>query len=87
MWGGIGFKFNNLGLELGTNLKFYISVVKGLKVKVRKIWGLIHTFVEPPSLIGLITYLMICQKNAKLFADDTIALLPKLQQNLPQVIT
>ena len=27
-------------------LKFYISVAKGLKLKVRKFWGLIHMFVE-----------------------------------------
>ena len=40
------FKFNNLGLTLGTNLKFYTSVAKGLKLKVRKFWGLIPTFVE-----------------------------------------
>ena len=40
------FKFNNLGLALGTNLKFYTSVEKGLKLKVRKFWGIIPTFVE-----------------------------------------
>ena len=40
------FKFNNLGLALGTNLKFYISVAKGLKLKVSTFWGLIPTFVE-----------------------------------------
>ena len=40
------FKFNNLGLALGTNLKFYTSVTKGLKLKVRKFWGLIPTFVQ-----------------------------------------
>ena len=40
------FKFNNLGLTLGTNLIFYTSVAKGLKLKVRKVWGLIPTFVE-----------------------------------------
>ena len=53
------FKFNNLGLALGTNLKFYTSLSKGLKLKVRKFWRLIPTFVEvtgeklaflPPSL-------------------------------------
>ena len=58
---------NNLGLVLGTNVKFYISVVKGLKLKVKKFLGLILTFVEvtgenlvggtfappPPSWIGL----------------------------------
>ena len=41
-----GFKFNNLGLALGTNLKVYTSVEKGLKLKVRKFLGLIPTFVE-----------------------------------------
>ena len=40
------FKFNNLGLALGASLKFYTSVAKGLKLKVRKFWGLIPTFVE-----------------------------------------
>ena len=40
------FKFNNLGLALGTNLKFYTSVAKGLKLKVRKFLGPIPTFVE-----------------------------------------
>ena len=40
------FKFNNLGLVLGTKLKIYTSLAKGLKLKVRKFWGLIHTFVE-----------------------------------------
>ena len=40
------FKFNNLGLAPGTNLKFYTSVAKGLKLKVRKCWGLILTFAE-----------------------------------------
>ena len=33
------FKFNNLGLALGTNLKSYNSVAKGLKLKVGKFWG------------------------------------------------
>ena len=40
------FKFKNLGLALGTNLKFYISVAKELKPNVRKFWGLIRRFVE-----------------------------------------
>ena len=40
------FKFNNLGLALGTNLTFCTSVVKGLKLKVRRFWGLNHTSVE-----------------------------------------
>ena len=38
--------FNNLGLVVGMNLKFYDSVEKGLKLKVRKFQGLVPTFVE-----------------------------------------
>ena len=40
------FKFNNLGLALDMALKFYTSVQKGLQLRVRKICGLISTFVE-----------------------------------------
>ena len=46
--GGLGSKsiiwdwHNGLGLVL----KFYISVAKGLELKVRKFWGLIPMFVE-----------------------------------------
>ena len=40
------FKFNNLGQTHAMNLKFYTSVAKGLKLKVRKFWGLIPAFVE-----------------------------------------
>ena len=40
------FKFNNLRLALGMALKFYISLAKVLKLKVRKFFGLILTFVE-----------------------------------------
>ena len=40
------FEFNNLGLVLGTNFKFYTRLSKGLKLKVRKFWALILTFVE-----------------------------------------
>ena len=63
------FKLNNWqGVALGTNLKFYTSVGKKLKLKVRTFWGLIPTFVEvtgeklvergafcpsPPPWIGL----------------------------------
>ena len=39
-------KFNNLELALGTNLKFYTSVPIVLKLKVKKFWELIPTFVE-----------------------------------------
>ena len=44
--GWSGFKFNNLGLTLGTNLKFYTSVEKGLNLRVRKFWRLIRMFVD-----------------------------------------
>ena len=49
------FKFNNLGLAIGTKLKFYSSLSKGLKLKVRKSWGLTLTFVEVTGekLVGL----------------------------------
>ena len=40
------FKLNNQGLALGTDLKFYISMAKGLKLKVRKFLGLTSTFAE-----------------------------------------
>ena len=46
------FKLDNLGLALGTNLKFYTSVEKGLKLKVRKFLGLILTFAEVTELVG-----------------------------------
>ena len=38
------------------NLKFYTSVAKGLKLKVRKFWGLISTFVEVigEKLVGVV---------------------------------
>ena len=39
-------KCNNSRLALGTNLKFYTSVAKGLKLKVRNFLELIPTFVE-----------------------------------------
>ena len=38
--------FNNFGLALHTNLKFYTSVASGLKLKVRKFLGLIPTFAD-----------------------------------------
>ena len=39
-------KFNNVGLALGMSLKFYTSVGKGSKLKVRKFFGLRPTFVD-----------------------------------------
>ena len=40
------FKFNNLGLALRANLKFYTSVAKRLQLKVRNFRGLIPTFIQ-----------------------------------------
>ena len=40
------FKFNNLRMALDMTLKFYASVAKELKLKVRRFWGLISTFAE-----------------------------------------
>ena len=39
-------EFNNLGLALVMTLRLHTSVVKGLKIKVRKFWALISTSVE-----------------------------------------
>ena len=39
-------KWNNLGLALGTNLKFSASVAKQLKLNVRKFWRHSLTFVQ-----------------------------------------
>ena len=44
------FKFNNLRLALDMSLKFYTSVGKGLKLKLKKFCGLSPAFVEPPTL-------------------------------------
>ena len=44
--GGSWFKFNDLGLALGMALKFYVCEARELKLKSRKFWGLISTFVE-----------------------------------------
>ena len=40
------FKFNNLGLPLGTAFKLYTSEAKRLKLKDRKFFGIILMFVE-----------------------------------------
>ena len=48
-------KFDNLGLALCTSLKVYANVAKGLKLKLRKFWGLIPRFAEVTGkkLIGV----------------------------------
>ena len=73
--GWSSFKFNNYGLALGTNLKLYTSVGKGLKLKSQKYlgansyicrsyWGKTgrDLFVLPsPSWVGLID--LHCTRN------------------------
>ena len=61
------FKFNNFGLALGTKLKFYSSVAKGLTIKIRKILGLNPMFVKvswglfaPPSPYVWCIYRYVC---------------------------
>ena len=74
------FKFNNLGLALGTNVKFYTSVAKGLKLKVRMFWGLNPAFVEvigeklvggffdpPPPILNRVKY-----QNGKTCYKDSV---------------
>ena len=39
-------KLNDFGLGLIMSLKFYGSVAKELKIKVRKFWGLTPSFAE-----------------------------------------
>ena len=46
MSGALGSSLINLGLALDMALKFYSSVAKVLKLKVKKVFGLILTFVE-----------------------------------------
>ena len=41
------FKFSNLGLALGITLKFYTSVSKGSKLKVRKFLELVEGAFPP----------------------------------------
>ena len=40
------FRFNNLGLALGTTLKISSCTTNGLRLKVGKFWRLISTFAE-----------------------------------------
>ena len=54
------FKFNNLGLALGTKLKFYNSVAKGLKLKVRKFWGLSFPPPSSPPILNRVNILPEC---------------------------
>ena len=46
-------KFNNLGPALSANLRFYISVAKRFKLKVRKFWCLIVEITGEKLVGGL----------------------------------
>ena len=78
------FKISNLGLTLSMALKFYTSVTKGLKLKIRKILGLAPTFVEvtgeklvevafllSPSLLFILKNVTKRNEKAKLCYLDT----------------
>ena len=95
------FKFNNLGLALRTNLKFYASLSKGLKLKVKKFWELILTFVEVtgeklvrgtflpsrPSWIGLRKNqaALINREKCKKVLNHGCTIWQRTSQNLPNI--
>ena len=66
-----------MGLALGTNLKFYTSLSKGLKIKIWKFWGLLLTFVEvtgekmvggtfcPPPILNRVKVVFQCNTSQK----------------------
>ena len=59
------FKFNTLGLALGIILRFYTSLSKGWKLKVRKFCCLISTFVEVTGekLVGGASWIGLISSN------------------------
>ena len=65
------FKKFNLGLALRIALKFFTSMAKQLKVKVRKFWELIPPFVEVTGekLVGE-TFCPSILNRVKSFGDD-----------------
>ena len=90
------FKFNNLGLTLGTNLKFCTIVAKGLKLKVRKFRGPNPTFVgvtgeklvggaflPPPPILNRVKNLRtaFCSKNNGPKLRDTLDTTNKMFHN------
>ena len=70
------------GLALDMALKFYTRVAKGLKLKVRKLWGLISTFVEvigEKSADG--TFCPLFLNRVKVNLDSQAELTPYLSLN------
>ena len=79
------FKFNNLGLELGKNLKFYTTVVKRSKLKVKKFLWLISTFTEKAEeklvgrgglLIYILRYKKLTFSSLQIIISYTIVVMP-----------
>ena len=66
---------NNLGLALGMALKFYTTVSKEFKLKVRKFWGLIPTFVEVTweALVGGSPLCIPLRRNIRLGGNNLFA--------------
>ena len=61
-------KLNNLELALGMALKFYTIVATGLKLKVRKFFGLIPTFLKVTGeKLKEILFLILEKQNKKDF--------------------
>ena len=73
-------KFNNLELGLGQVLQFYASVVKRLKLKVRKFTGLIPTFFRScRRKTGMAGFLPHILNRVKIYL---LKLLLKLYKNI-----
>ena len=73
-------KFNNLELGLGQVLQFYASVVKRLKLKVRKFRGLIPTFFRScRRKTGMAGFLLHILNRIKIYL---LKLLLKLYKNI-----
>ena len=62
-----------MGLGLLTNLKFYISVARGLKLKVRKFCGLVPLIVEVTGekLVGGF-FVPLIQNSVKTFFPNDL---------------
>ena len=73
---GYEFKLINLQLSLGTNLKFYRSAGKGLKLKVRYICQIIPTFAEVTEAGRLIINVVVKYQRQFLSSSVGVVALP-----------